>query len=125
ALTQMIDIPFIHRYDLILLICLITQVLMLTTKLETWDELKVICVFHVIGLGLEIYKVHMGSWGYPEEGFSKVLGVPLYSGFMYASVASYLCQAWRRLDIKLEKWPPTWMVGVLSASIYFNFFAHH
>ncbi|WP_018934171.1 DUF817 domain-containing protein [Gracilibacillus lacisalsi] len=125
AITQMVDISFIHRYDLILIICLITQVLMLVTKLETWDELKVICVFHLIGLALEIYKVHMGSWNYPEEALTKIFGVPLYSGFMYASVASYLCQAWRRLDVQLEKWPPTWTVAILSAAIYFNFFTHH
>ncbi|UOQ84365.1 DUF817 domain-containing protein [Gracilibacillus salinarum] len=125
AITQVMDVSFMSRYDLILLICLVTQVLMLVTKLETWDELKVICVFHLIGLALEIYKVHMGSWSYPEQAWSKVFGVPLYSGFMYASVASYLCQAWRRLDVNLVKWPPTWAVAALSAAIYFNFFTHH
>lgn len=44
-------------------------------------------MFHLIGLALEIFKVHMGSWSYPEEGYVKIFGVPLYSGFMYASVA--------------------------------------
>ncbi|MBB6453215.1 uncharacterized membrane protein YoaT (DUF817 family) [Salirhabdus euzebyi] len=125
AVTKIIDIPFLHRYDLILLVCIITQMLMLALKLETMDELKVIGVFHLIGLALEIYKVHMGSWSYPEEAFTKFLGVPLYSGFMYASVASYMCQAWRRLDLKLVKWPPTWIVMFLSAAIYFNFYTHH
>ncbi|SER62455.1 Uncharacterized membrane protein YoaT, DUF817 family [Gracilibacillus ureilyticus] len=123
AITQMIELS--NRYDWILLICIITQIIMLVTHLETWDELKVICVFHIIGLALEIYKVHMGSWSYPEEAFTKVFGVPLYSGFMYASVASYLCQAWRRLDVRLVKWPPNWTVAILSAAIYFNFFTHH
>ncbi|WP_066191146.1 MULTISPECIES: DUF817 domain-containing protein [Gracilibacillus] len=123
AITQILAVP--HRYDLILLICVVTQVIMLATKLETWDELKVICVFHIIGLALELYKVHMGSWSYPEDAWTKVWGVPLYSGFMYASVASYLCQAWRRLDVQLVKWPPTWAVALLSLAIYFNFFTHH
>ncbi len=63
------------------------QWVMYKTGLETKDELKVITVFHLIGLLLEIYKVHFGSWSYPEERYSKVFGVPLYSGFMYASVA--------------------------------------
>ncbi|MEI3612225.1 DUF817 domain-containing protein [Pseudogracilibacillus sp. SO30301A] len=125
AITKMIEVPFINRYDLILFICLVTQVLMVIFKLETWDEVKVICVFHLIGLSLEIYKVHMGSWSYPEEAYSKVFGVPLYSGFMYASVASYMCQAWRRLDLKLEHFPSSWLVLVLSAGIYFNFYTHH
>ncbi|WP_042347768.1 DUF817 domain-containing protein [Bacillus massiliigorillae] len=125
ALTKVIDLPFISRYDLILLICVLTQILMVTLKFETWDELKVIGVFHLIGLALELYKVHMGSWNYPEDAVMKLFGVPLYSGFMYASVASYMCQVWRRLDLKLTNWPATWMVVVLSAAIYFNFFTHH
>src|SRR3712207_8701203 len=46
------------------------------------------------------------SWSYPEQGFFEVFGVPLYSGFMYASVASYMCQAWRLLDLDLKNYPP-------------------
>ncbi|KGX91376.1 hypothetical protein N781_04775 [Pontibacillus halophilus JSM 076056 = DSM 19796] len=125
ALTQVLSLPLIPRYDWLLLICIGMQWAMLRSGLETRDELKVISLFHVIGLALELFKVHMGSWSYPEEGYSKVFGVPLYSGFMYASVASYLCQAWRRLDVKLIKWPSSWLVIPLAASIYFNFFTHH
>ena len=107
ALSKIIPLSIIPRYDFILILCLLMQVFMVTAKFETWDELKVICLFHVIGLALELYKVHMGSWSYPEEGFSKLWGVPLYSGFMYASVASYMCQSWRRLHLTLVNWPPT------------------
>lgn len=125
GLTKIVDVPGIHRYDLILIICLLAQAGMLITRLETMDELKVICVFHLIGLGLELYKVHMGSWSYPEEGWSKVVGVPLYSGFMYASVASYICQAWRRFHLRLTGWPHGVLTVLLSAAIYGNFFTHH
>lgn len=125
AVTKVVHVPWIPRYDLILLICLLTQTLMVVFKYETIDELKVIGVFHLIGLGLELYKVHMGSWGYPEDAVTKIFGVPLYSGFMYASVASYMCQAWRRLDLRLTHWPPTLSVVILSAAIYFNFFTNH
>ncbi|WP_419957961.1 DUF817 domain-containing protein [Psychrobacillus psychrotolerans] len=125
ALSKFVSIPLIPRYDLILLLCIAGQVFMLISKLETWDEFKVICLFHIIGLGLELYKVHMGSWSYPEDAFSKVGGVPLYSGFMYASVASYICQSWRRMNLHLYNWPkPFWAVGI-SVLIYFNFFTHH
>ena len=125
ALSKFVTIPFIPRYDLILLICVAGQVFMLASKLETWDEFKVICLFHIIGLGLELYKVQMGSWSYPEEAFSKVGGVPLYSEFMYASVASYICQSWRRMNLHMYHWPkPFWAVGI-SVLIYFNFFTHH
>lgn len=125
AITKMVEVSFIARYDLILYICLMTQILMIVFKFETFDEVKVIGVFHLIGLALELYKVHMGSWSYPEEATTKFFGVPLYSGFMYASVASYMCQAWRRLELRLVNWPPTWSVVLLSAAIYSNFYTHH
>lgn len=125
GLTKVIEIPGLPRYDLILLICVLAQIGMLVSKLETWDELKVICVFHVIGLMLELYKVHMGSWSYPEEGWSKIGGVPLYSGFMYASVASYICQAWRRMNLRITGWPLPVLTVLISAAIYANFFTHH
>ena len=125
ALTKMIELPLIPRYDWLLLICLLMQWLMVRTGLETKDELKVITVFHIIGLALELFKVHMGSWSYPEDGYTKIYGVPLYSGFMYASVASFLCQAWRRLEVELVNWPPFLVVVPLSVAIYLNFFTHH
>ncbi|RSL32430.1 DUF817 domain-containing protein [Salibacterium salarium] len=125
AVSNVIDIPLLYRYDFILIICLIVQFLMFRTGMETMDELKVIAVFHVIGLALEIYKVHMGSWAYPEEAWSKIWGVPLYSGFMYASVASYMCQAWRRLHLNLRGWPAFMFTIPLGVCIYFNFFTHH
>jgi uncharacterized membrane protein YoaT (DUF817 family) len=113
------------RYDFLLLWCLLVQAAMLATRLETRDELKVICLFHLIGLGLELFKTATGSWSYPEPGYTKVLGrVPLYSGFMYASVASYICQAWRRLALELTD-PPRGRFSVpLALAIYANFFLH-
>ncbi|USG63744.1 DUF817 domain-containing protein [Brevibacillus ruminantium] len=125
ALSKLISLPGLPRYDLLLILCLLFQIFMVKSGLETKDELKVITVFHLIGLALEIYKIHMGSWSYPEFAYSKVFGVPLYSGFMYASVASYLCQSWRRLEISLENWPRHRFVVPLEAAIYLNFFTHH
>jgi uncharacterized membrane protein YoaT (DUF817 family) len=125
AISKLVEIPGLPRYDFILLVCLIAQVFMLALRLETFDEFKVICLFHVIGLGLELFKVHMGSWAYPEPAYSKLFGVPLYSGFMYASVASYICQAWRRLDLKIYGWPKPLFAVSISFLIYANFFTHH
>lgn len=125
AATQLIELPWLPRYDWLLLICLAMQGWMLYSGLETRDELKVITLFHLIGLALELFKVHMGSWSYPGEGYTKLFGVPLYSGFMYASVASYLCQAWRRMKVELVRWPPFVLAVPLAAMIYLNFFTHH
>lgn len=125
ALTKLVPLPLLPRYDWMLVICLLMQWWMVRSGLETRGELKVITVFHLIGLALELFKVHMGSWSYPEDGYFKIYGVPLYSGFMYASVASYLCQAWRRFDVGLVNWPPFYVVVPLAAAIYLNFFTHH
>jgi uncharacterized membrane protein YoaT (DUF817 family) len=124
-LLRIAPIPHVPAYDAMLVLCIILQWLMVRTKLETLDELKVICVFHLIGLALELYKVHMGSWTYPQDAYTKIGGVPLYSGFMYASVASYLCQAWRRLDVVLLRWPRSYWTVPLGAAIYLNFMTHH
>ncbi len=112
------------RYDFILLLCLGLQVYMVRSKLESLDELKVITAFHLLGLALELYKTSHGSWSYPEAAYSKVATVPLYSGFMYASVASFICQAWRRFDVRLKGWPRGRIVAVLGLAIYLNFFTH-
>lgn len=125
AVTRVISVPSIPRYDLILLVCLATQAGMFLTRLETKDELKVITMFHLVGLGLELFKVNMGSWSYPEAAWTKLEGVPLYSGFMYASVASYICQAWKRFDLVFDRWPNGVLTASLAVLIYANFFTHH
>lgn len=125
AISSMVPIPFIYRYDAILIVLLIVQFLLYKSRLETLDEIKVICLFHIIGLVLELYKVAMGSWSYPEPGYSKLFGVPLYSGFMYASVASFMCQIWRRLRMDMTGWPGLIPSALLGGAIYLNFFTHH
>jgi uncharacterized membrane protein YoaT (DUF817 family) len=124
ALSQAVPLP-IARYDFLLIACLGMQALMLATGLETRDELKVVTLFHVLGLALELFKVHAGSWSYPEDAVAKVGGVPLYSGFMYASVASFMVQAWRRFRLRFLDWPPTPLVVPLAVLVYLNFFTHH
>lgn len=125
-LTRYFPLPAIPRYDAMLLLCIAMQVAMVwIMRIETVDELKVICLFHILGITMEIFKVHMGSWSYPGDAYSKILGVPLYGGFMYASVASYITQAWRRLNLQITNFPPSWINFALGLIIYFNFFTHH
>jgi uncharacterized membrane protein YoaT (DUF817 family) len=117
----------IPRYDALLLVAIAIQAWMVWAKLETWDELKAISLFHVIGFALEVFKTSAGirSWVYPDFAYSKILGVPLFSGFMYAAVASYVIQAWRLLDVRIRHHPPYWMAGLNALLIYTNFFTHH
>jgi uncharacterized membrane protein YoaT (DUF817 family) len=117
----------IPRYDLLLLIALAIQGWMVHAKLESWDELKAITLFHLIGFALEVFKTSSGirSWSYPDFAYTKVLGVPLFSGFMYAAVGSYIIQAWRFFDLRVRHHPPYWMATLIAVAIYANFFTHH
>jgi len=114
----------IARYDMLLIICIVVQMIMYKTGLETRDEVYVITLFHLVGLVLELHKVHRGSWSYPEEAYTKIWGVPLYAGFMYASVGSYICQAWRNLDLDTTNWPRDGYAWIAGAAIYLNFFSN-
>lgn len=127
AVSRQLPLGSLPRYDFLLLGALLLQAAMYATKLETLDELKAICVFHALGFGLEAFKVQpaIASWSYPEFGWTKLLGVPLYSGFMYAAVASYMCQAWRLLELELVDAPPPRASALLAVLVYLNFFTHH
>ena len=117
----------IPRYDVLLIIALLIQAAMLWTKLETFDELKAITLFHLIGFALEVFKTSSAiqSWSYSDFAYTKVLGVPLFSGFMYAAVGSYMIQAWRLLDLRIDHHPPYWMAWGVALLVYANFFTHH
>ncbi|NJK44443.1 MAG: DUF817 domain-containing protein [Pleurocapsa sp. SU_196_0] len=95
----------------------LVQVMMYALKLETLEEIKFITLFHLVGFVLEQFKTHVGSWAYPEFGFTKIAGVPLYSGFMYAAVGSCIAQAWRLMRVTLHAAPKgwvSWSLGVLD-----------
>ena len=115
----------IHRYDALFVMALAIQVTFLTLKMETFEEAKVILIYHLVGTAMEIFKVHMGSWVYPEEAIIRVGGVPLFSGFMYASVGSYMARAIRIFDMRFTHYPPFWMTALLAIAIYVNFYLHH
>ncbi len=115
----------LSRYDFITLSALFIQLLMLILRLETWEEARVIFVFHIVGTIMEIFKVQMGSWIYPEASILNIAGVPLFSGFMYACVGSYLARVWRIFDFKFDRFPSLKWQGLLAVLIYLNFFTHH
>jgi len=119
------DDAALARYDFLTLAALAIQVGMLAFRLETWDEAKVILIFHVVGTVMEIFKTYAGSWVYPEEALLRIAGVPLFSGFMYAAVGSYIARVWRIFDFRYTCYPPRWTTWLLAAGIYANFFLHH
>lgn len=113
------------RYDFLVIAALLIQFVLLALRLEHRDEALVILIFHVVGTGMELFKTAHGSWTYPEASLLRIGGVPLFSGFMYACVGSYMARAWRLMDLRLEGYPPVWATALLAAGAYVNFFTHH
>ncbi len=126
-LSHYVPTAVIARYDFILLSAFIIQAIMLITGLETKQEFKAILLFHVLGFTLEAFKVSppIASWSYPESAHSKIWGVPLYAGFMYAAVASCVVQAIRYFKVTLHHYPSHSFCLIISFLIYINFFTHH
>lgn len=115
----------IARYDFLTLCAVAIQAAMLAFRLESWGEARVILAFHVAGTIMELFKTAQGSWLYPEPALLRIGNVPLFSGFMYAAVGSYMARVWRIFNFRFEAYPPTPVVAALAAGIYVNFFAHH
>ena len=113
------------RYDALVIAALALQAGLLALKLERWEEARVIFVFHVVGTIMELFKTAHGSWTYPEPSVLRIGGVPLFSGFMYASVGSYFARATRILDLRISHYPPPWACWTLALLAYANFFTHH
>lgn len=115
----------LSRYDFLFVASLMLQILLIALKLERLEEVKVIFIFHVVGTIMEIFKIHMGSWSYPGDGIIKLGGVPLFTGFMYACIGSYIARATRLLGMSYTNYPPIWATWLLAVLAYVNFFAHH
>lgn len=113
------------RNDAVTLAAVLIQVLMVVCRLETLRELQVIVLFHIVGTGMELFKTSVGSWIYSGEGLLHLGNVPLYSGFMYAAVGSYMVRVFRLFDLRFERYPRRWATAVLAGAIYLNFFTHH
>ena len=126
-LSNHIPLFGLPRYDFLFIASVLIQIILYLSKIETKDEIKVICLFHFIGLLLELYKTHplIGSWSYPEFSYLRIGSVPLYSGFMYAAVGSYICQAWRIFDLSLNDNKHYKKSIILCILIYLNFFTNH
>ena len=113
------------RYDGLVIACLVLQAGLLVFGLETFEEARIIFVFHVTGTVMEVFKTAVGSWRYPEASVLRIGGVPLFSGFMYAAVGSYITRAWRLFDFRFTRHPSRYALLGLSAAIYANFFVDH
>ncbi|MFD5016068.1 DUF817 domain-containing protein [Streptomyces chartreusis] len=123
ASTLLPGLP-VARYDLLVVYGVLLTLLFWLRGWENGRDVGVIAVCHVIGLAFELVKVSLGSWSYPEPAVLKFAGVPLYGGFLYVAVGSYICRAWQLFDLELVRYRPR-STALVAAGIYINFFSHH
>ena len=120
------DIP-LARYDFLVIYAVAIQLGLVFLKLESWRELCVIFLFHLMASAMELFKTSeaIGSWSYPEDSCLRIANVPLFTGFMYSAVGSYMARAWRSFHFSFTGFPPLWMAATLAVLSYANFFTHH
>lgn len=111
------------RYDYLLFYALIIQVCLIYLKLESWAEAKVIALFHILAMGMEIFLTHpaIASWQYPQPAVFKLLTVPLFAGFMYSAVGSFFARSLRLYQVSFENLPTFSNMLLLAMLSYLNF----
>lgn len=118
---------WLARYDFLFVFAVTIQAGLLLSGLEEPREAIVIALFHVVATLMELFKTSeaIGSWAYPEECLIRVGNVPLFAGFMYSAVGSYIARSWRVFDYRFHRYPPLWLALPVVIAIYVNFFTHH
>ncbi|MGE0231280.1 MAG: DUF817 family protein [Flavobacteriaceae bacterium] len=128
-LTEIVTVPFVSRYDFIFLAAVAFQVSALAFRFERPKEFFVIIVFHILATIMELFKTHpaIGSWSYPgiKDTLFTLYTVPLFTGFLYSAVGSYISRAFTYLHLTYERFPAYIHLWVLAVLIYVNFFTHH
>lgn len=126
-LTSFFEFSTIARYDFLFIGAIFIQAMLLILKIETWKETQVILLFHVVATVMELFKTHpsIGSWQYPEACFFTIGNVPLFTGFMYSAVGSFIARSWKIMKLRYTNYPPLEVTVFLALAIYINFFTHH
>jgi len=117
----------LYRNDFLFMAAVGFQIVLLAFRLESFRETIVIMIFHVVATCMELFKTSdaINAWHYPGEAYVRLGNVPLFAGFMYSAVGSYMARVNRILSFRFTNAPPTWASFVLATMIYANFFTHH
>ncbi|MGP9491902.1 DUF817 family protein [Psychrobacter sp. AOP7-B1-24] len=126
VLTNYMSWPIfgIYRYDVLLAYALIVQFFLIYFKLETLREVWVIAIFHIMAMAMELFLTHpkIGAWHYPEQAVFRIANVPLFAGFMYSAVGSFLARGLRLFNTSFTNLPSLVWVSLLVVLSYANFF---
>lgn len=111
------------RYDYLLFYALVIQVCLIYLKLESWAEVKVIALFHIMAMIMEIFLTHpqIASWQYPQPAIFKLYTVPLFAGFMYSAVGSFFARSLRLYQVSFKLLPRFANMLILALCSYINF----
>lgn len=112
----------IPRYDFIFIVCIGFLGYMVKQRYHTLRDVGIIALLYYLGLMLEIYKVKTNSFIYYEFGYTEFLGVPLFSGLIYSSLASVLIIAQQKVGLVINTLGNRYLTFGLGMSIYFSFF---
>ena len=117
----------LYRYDFLFISAILFQIFLVATKLESWKEVGIIAIFHAVAMVMEIFKTHpsIGSWTYPGDFSLGIMWVPLFAGFMYSAVGSYIARVWRIFEFRYIGFPKKIYTIAIALSVYINFFSHH
>ena len=89
-----------------------------------WEDALPMGLVFLLGIGLELQKTRLGAWDYAEGGVLMLGAKPLFVGFMYAAVASYVIRSLRLKELTVVLLPH-WSVALgFSAVIYGAFFVN-
>lgn len=128
-ITEIVPVPLISRYDFIFLAAVGYQICALVFRLERLREFSVIILFHILATVMELFKTNpaIGSWSYPaiESATFTIATVPLFSGFLYSAVGSYISRAFIFLKLSYDQFPAYFHLWIIAILIYLNFFTHH
>ncbi|HYC34149.1 MAG TPA: DUF817 family protein [Candidatus Paceibacterota bacterium] len=126
-LTKYVSVPFLHRYDFLFIIAILIQIALVFFKLEEKKEVFVIAVFHIFAMIMEVFKTSpaVGSWSYPEPAIASIYSVPLFTGFMYSAIGSYIARSWRINKFRFQNMPRRSILMLIGLAIYVNFFTNH
>lgn len=125
--SKYINFHGVYRYDVLFVFAVVVQLILIVTKSEKPKEILAILIFHVCAMAMEIFKTSpmVGSWTYPEKAFFAIYSVPLFTGFMYSSVGSYIARAWRINNFVFINLPKKIILFLIALAIYVNFFTNY
>lgn len=111
-----------YRYDVLFIYALFIQVGLYKIGFEHKRDILVVTVFHLVGLSMELIEVSINhSWAYTSSGIFYIASVPIFTGFMYASVGSYMAKEFKLLKLEVTSMPSDKFLIIFSIAIYANF----